>query len=267
MSQSSDLVRSLRLDQLDLRLGPLRTPTAAAVKRMAESLCAYGQLSPAHVVSDGERFVLVDGFTRFEAARTLGLAALVVKLSLQTMPQAKAMMYLLNRSRGFTLIEEALLIRDLVEVEGLSQSEAGTLLERHKSWVSRRLDILRRLAMPIVENLILELLPPGSAAALARLPQQNQTDFAVVIQQHRLRPRQISQLVDLWCKAPDPGMRQYLLGSPVEVLAEAAPATPRPTATQASVSCCEICAPSWVASARRSTPPSTMTPSCSLLRS
>lgn len=223
MTPGSEQVRSLlHLDQMDLRLGPLRRPTAAAVKRMAESLCTYGQLSPAYVVSDGTRFVLVDGFTRHAAARSLGLASLVVTVGGQGLTQAKAMMYLLNRSRGFTVIEEALLIRDLVDADGLTQSEAGTLLQRHKSWVSRRLEILRALAAPIVEDLLLELLPFGSAASLARLPQQNQTDFAVVIQQQRLSPRQIAHLVDLWCKAPDPGMRQYLLDAPQEVLSKAA---------------------------------------------
>ena len=228
MTPSGELVRSLRLDQMDLRLSPLRRPTAAAVKRMAKSLSAYGQISPAHVVSDGTRFVLVDGFTRHAAAHSLGLASLAVTVGGQELTQAKAMMYLLNCSRGFTAIEEAILIRDLVDSDGLTQSEAGTLLQRHKSWVSRRLEILRALAAPIVEDLLLELLPPGSGASLARLPQQNQTDFAVVIQQHRLKPRQIAHLVDLWCKAPDPGMRQYLLEAPQEVLREAARASDQP---------------------------------------
>jgi len=43
--------------------------------------------------------------------------------------EAKALIYLLNRSKGFSMITEAILVRDLVEVEGLNQVEAGVLLE------------------------------------------------------------------------------------------------------------------------------------------
>jgi len=39
------------------------------------------------------------------------------------------------------MITEATLIRDLIEVEWLNQMETAVLLERHKSWVCRRLQL------------------------------------------------------------------------------------------------------------------------------
>lgn len=116
------------------------------------------------------------------------------------------------------MISEALLIRDLVEVEGLSQSETAILLDRHKSWVSRRLMMIRALAPGVVDDIKLKLLPPGVGSSLARLPHCNQTDFSAAIIKHGLRPKEVSSLVDLWCKAKQPAVRQCLLESPRQAL-------------------------------------------------
>ena len=110
------------------------------------------------------------------------------------------------------------MIRELVDTDGLSQTEAAGLLERHKSWVNRRLLMIRRLAPEIIEELKVELLPPGSAPALARVAACNQAALSAAIQLHGLSPREIRSLVALWCKATDPGIKQFLLRSSREAL-------------------------------------------------
>lgn len=206
----------IAIDQVDLRLLPLRTPTALAVNRMAASLRSSGQLTPIIVTQDTP--VLVDGFKRIQAARILGMTALKA-VSLNAGPvKAKAMMYLMNRSGGFSIIQEALLVRELVDTDGLSQKEAAQLLERHKSWVNRRLLMIRRLAPAIIDDLKLHLIPPGSAPTLARVPPCNQPDVSIAIQTHRLSAKQTASLVDLWCKATDTGVKQCLMQSPREAL-------------------------------------------------
>lgn len=130
----------------------------------------------------------------------------------------KAHMYLLNRKSGFSIVEEGMLVRELVEGDGLSQVEVSAVLDRHKSWVSRRLDIIRRLSAPVIEDLRLGLIPHGCAKNLARLPQCNQADFSVTIQTHKLQARQANTLIDLWCKAKDPGTRAFLVKFPQKAL-------------------------------------------------
>ncbi|MCP4625430.1 MAG: hypothetical protein GY850_18210 [bacterium] len=110
------------------------------------------------------------------------------------------------------------LVRELVDSDGLTQSEVAKLLDHHKSWVSRRLLMIRHLAPPIIEDLKLALLLPGSAPALARLPSCNQSDFATAIQMHRLSVKQIRDLIQLWFKAADSQTKQFLLKSPIEAL-------------------------------------------------
>jgi ParB-like chromosome segregation protein Spo0J len=133
-------------DQFELDLERLRRPRDAAIKKMVGSLKKRGQLTPVIAVENERRFTLVDGFKRYHAAVKLCLPALKTVCIEADAKQAKAMMYLLNRSGGFTMIQEALLVRELIDSEGLTQTEAGILLDRHKSWISRRLDMVRRLA-------------------------------------------------------------------------------------------------------------------------
>lgn len=217
------------VDELDLGLKHLHTPSQDAVEGMAASLKKRGQISPVIASIELGRLVLVDGFKRHGAASLIGLDQLVVMTVGTGSPYTKALTYLMNRGKGFSLVEEALLTRELVEVDGLKQVEVASLLDHHKSWVHRRLDLIRSLAPEIVEDLKLNLIPPGSASSLARLPKHNQTDWSLVIETHRLRSREISELVDLWCKAADPSQKKYLLEFPrqaLHVLKEANPHSP-----------------------------------------
>lgn len=208
----------VELDKFDLDLMRLRTPKVIAVDKMARSLKNRGQLTPVIVVANRSRFLLVDGFKRYRAAMKIGLARLGAVLIEADSKQAKAMLYLLNRSGGFTMIQEALLVRELIELDGLTQSEAGILLDRHKSWVSRRLSMIRRLSPEIIESLLLETLPPGVGPSLARIPPCNQPDFTAAVQIHGLAPNEIRRLADLYCKATDAGVKRAILQSPRQAL-------------------------------------------------
>jgi ParB/RepB/Spo0J family partition protein len=218
INQSAFQTLLIAPDQLDLRLRHLHTPSDGSIRRMAQSLKQRGQLSPLIAADDGQRLIVADGFKRQSAAASIGLDSLMVMAVNTDALQTKALMYLVNRQKGFSLIDEAILIRELVEIDGLKQVEVADLMERHKSWVSRRLNMIRSLAPEIISDLQLNLLPPGSALSLARLPLCNQADVAVTIQTHQLHPQQIHRLVDLWCKAKAPDYKQFLLQFPKEAL-------------------------------------------------
>jgi len=146
--------------------------------------------------------------------------------------QMKVQLYLRNRERGLELLEECRLVRELCEVDGLSQTEIGELLERHKSWVSRRLALLHDLSPHLLEGVALASLAPGSLRRLALLPPRNQEELLAIMQRERLAPRQTTQLLELWRRAPDGEARRYLCEHPREALArvhgtQQAPLDPR----------------------------------------
>jgi len=201
------------LSNLDLSLSHLRQSPAHAVREMASSLEKRGQLNPVVAAGDSGRMILVDGFKRHQALSLIGQKDISVRLLPVSGVQMKSYLYILNRGNGFTFIEECLLIHEMVEKDGLLQKDVGLLLERHKSWVSRRLDIFRRLDRQIIEDIRVGLLPSGSGQFLALLPRDNQPDMSAAIQRDDLKVNQIKRLIELWRRAESPETRSFLIAS------------------------------------------------------
>jgi len=213
---------------LDLSLGRLRQLPEPVVSRMMTSLRSKGQLSPLVVAEHEGRLMLVDGFVRHLAAQRLGLEALLVEVVQVSAVQMKAQVYLRNRERGLLLIEECRLVRELVEVDRLSQVEVGDLLERHKSWVCRRLSLSQQVSPHLLDDVALGLLGEGSLRKLAQLPARNQEELWAVAQRDGLSSRDTGALAELWRRAPDPESRGFVLAHPREAL-ERARKTPAPS--------------------------------------
>jgi ParB/RepB/Spo0J family partition protein len=208
----------IELEKFDLDLRRLRRPREACVNRMRESMKTQGQLTPVIATPSHDKFLLIDGFKRHRAAESMTWPVLEAILIDVDARRAKAMVYLLNRSGGFSMIQEAVLIKELVELDGLTQNEAALMLNRHKSWISRRLDIIRRLLPEIVSDLLLEPNLPGVGPSLARIPLCNQADFFTSIRVNQLAANEIRCLADLYCKASDPAIKGFILQSPKEAL-------------------------------------------------
>jgi len=158
-------VRPLLLERFDERLGRYRLAQPKLEKSMAQSLQRYGQVSPVIVCLHDSEFVLIDGFKRLRAARTLqGMTRLTARRLDVDEAGAKAALYNLNCITGRPAeLEESWIVHALVREDGLSQVETAKLLGRHKSWVSRRLAMLERLCDAAQEELRLGLLVPAIA--------------------------------------------------------------------------------------------------------
>ena len=212
-------IRHVDPEMLDLSLGRLRQIPEPAIKAMEASLRTKGQLSAlvAAGLPDGT-LVLVDGFARQLAARRLGLPSVAVEVLELSPVQMKVQLYLRNRERGLQLLEECRLVRELVEVDHLTQVEVADLLERHKTWVCRRLALIVGLSPHVVEEAELGRLLPGTLRKLALLPARNQDDLWTAAQRAELDPRDVERLVDLWRHAPEAEARRFLLEQPAEAL-------------------------------------------------
>ena len=117
-----DSVGLLAISELDERLGRYRLAQPKLEQQMLKSLRDYGQLSPVVVCQlDGQK-VLVDGFKRLRAARTLKGQDQLVARFLETDEQgAKAAIFNLNRITGRPVeLEEAWIIYALVIDEEMS---------------------------------------------------------------------------------------------------------------------------------------------------
>jgi hypothetical protein len=116
-----------------------------------------------------------------------------------------------------TVLEEALVLREMVAM-GMTQTQIGEILNRHKSWVSRRIGLIERLHPELVEQIRNGILPPGAARRLLALPPGNQLELATVVMHHGLGCQETEMLLRLWRNASPP-VRDYLLSQPRAALA------------------------------------------------
>lgn len=227
MTSVSGTPRSEPLEAIATSLGRVRYPQPSRIERLQQSLARHGQLSPVIVVRRQGRLELVDGFKRRRAAERLGWTTLlVVEAPLDETAQWATMLWVNQRgAQSMSAIEEALVLRELVGV-GLTQVQIAALLERHKSWVSRRIGLIERLHPELLEAIRLGVLHPGVARRLLSLPPGNQLLVAAAIQQARLGPRDTEWVVSLWHQEPSETQRRELLRDPRRRLARHYPQIP-----------------------------------------
>lgn len=215
-----DHVRLLAINQLDERLQGYRLAQPKLEQQMLKSLRDYGQLSPVVVCQLDGQTVLVDGFKRLRAARTLkGYDQLVARFLEADEQGAKAAIFNLNRVTGRPVeLEEAWIIYALVIDDGLQQIEVAHMLGRHKSWVNRRLALIERLCSEARESLRLGLLTPTQARHLTRLPRGNQNEAMRSATHAALTSRELSDMVDLLLASSTQQQTQFVLEKPRQAI-------------------------------------------------
>lgn len=118
----------------------LRIVAPAAQARLMASLAQVGQTMPVLVVAaeDG-RYVLIDGYRRVAALERLGRDTVNAVVAPLCERDALVWHHQQSSERPRTALEQAWLMRELIDSHGLSPAELGRRLGRPRSWVSRRL--------------------------------------------------------------------------------------------------------------------------------
>jgi ParB-like chromosome segregation protein Spo0J len=216
-------VTPVRLDELGDHFRRYRLRVPQAVQAMAVSLRRWGQCAPIVATLREERPQVLDGFTRWEAARQVrGMSTLLVRLIEVDDRRAKAAIHGLNQSgrRPYEL-EEAWIVQSLVRDDGLTQVEVAELLGRHKSWVCRRLALLEKLSAEVRQDLEVGLLTPTAAREIARLPMGNQLEVLDVSRREALNRDELAGVVRLLLGAVTAEQKLFVLTKPREALGQA----------------------------------------------
>ena len=216
-------VRPVDLEAFDERFRRYRLISPADQKQMAASLLRDGQLSPVVVCQLDQAHVLIDGFKRLAAARTLrGFSTLSARCLQVDQQHAKAAIYRLNLvGRAPQELEEAWIVQALVQEDGLSQVAVASLLGRHKSWVCRRLALLEKLCEEGKHDLGLGLLSPTAARQLVRLPRGNQVQALETARRESLSSRELQTVVDLLLAAGTRQKKDFVLEKPRQAIRQA----------------------------------------------
>lgn len=158
------------VESLGTQLSRVRCRRPALIDRMVSSLSTHGQLAPLVAVEKSGALEVLDGFKRLAAAKRIGWPELAVSTAQMDETVQWATMLALNRGpQSMSELDEALILRELVQT-GLTQTQIAELVQRHKTWVSRRIGLVERLHPELVEQMKLGLLAPGVARRLWRCP-------------------------------------------------------------------------------------------------
>lgn len=134
------------LHRLQLRFAETRVSEPRSIDVLARSIDSCGQVVPCIVVPDGDNqdqsWVLVDGYRRVAALKRLGRDTAEIRVWLCTVSDGLLQMLAHAHARSFDPIEEALLLRELMDGQGLTQMEIARRSGRDVSWVNRRLGLL-----------------------------------------------------------------------------------------------------------------------------
>lgn len=186
------------LHRFELSFTGLRVRKSTAVEALATSIGRSGQLTPVVAVAHADRLTLVDGYLRIEALRYLGKDTCVVDVWDCELSQALLMTLARAQSRQWEAIEEACVIRELLDRFGCSQREVARQTGRDVSWVSRRLALLTDLSDELLQTIQAgEISTWAASRVVAPLARANTEHANSLLEAHRKEPLSTREL-NLW---------------------------------------------------------------------
>jgi ParB-like chromosome segregation protein Spo0J len=213
--------RPLPVSELGEHYRRYRLSDPASDETMSQSLRRFGQASPVTACWRDGRAELIDGFKRKAGALQIAWPTLSVRIVEVDERSAKAAIYGLNSvGRHPSELEEAWIVQALVREDGLSQVDVAALLNKHKSWVCRRLALLEKLSAAVKAELRLGLLGPALARQLTRLPAGNQEAVLSATRREALTAQEASSVIDL-LQSASPEQAAFVLAKPREALRQA----------------------------------------------
>lgn len=208
----------LEFHQIARKYEGLRISLPGYEARLMASLAADGQHNPVLVVEgEAEGYVLIDGYRRVSALSSLGrdtVEAVVLALSESA---ALIFRHCQENARKRSALEDGWLLRDLVELHGMSQAELSRRLQRSESWISRRLSLVRELPES-AQELVRRGGLCGHAAAkylvpLARAKRSECEALVGNLKVGRVSARQMERLYVAW-KSGDREQKKRVVGNP-----------------------------------------------------
>lgn len=143
-------LREVEIHQLELRYAHTRVMTRSSIASLAASLEQFGQISPLVTVSRAS-LVLIDGYRRVAALKLNRCDTAMAEVWSCSEREAIVRLLARSRERKWDAIEEARLLRELLDGSSLSRAEVARLVGKDPSWVTRRLDMLDALDEEVIE--------------------------------------------------------------------------------------------------------------------
>jgi ParB family chromosome partitioning protein len=142
-------VTEMEIAHLELRYAHTRIIKRESLVALAASLDQWGQIMP--VVTVAPR-VLIDGYRRVAALKLCKRDTVLVEHWSCKEDQALLRVLVCGCERRWDVVEQAALIRELIDCHKISQARVARRLGRNPSWVARRLSLLEALPEEILQK-------------------------------------------------------------------------------------------------------------------
>ena len=226
--------RQLRLAQMEPNPDqPRQTIHAGTIEELAASIQVHGLIQPLmvrpHPSGAPNRFQIVAGERRWRACQAAGLDAVPVVIRTLDDAQARQVALIENLQReDITPLEEAVVLKQILDETGLSHREVGERIGKTKAYVEQRVRLLR---YPEEVRLALGR-RPGAAEGGAFTP--GHAKAVVQVADAAVRAALIAEIEAQGLTVRDAEKRVH------RVLAKAGQAAPGPSAAPAPVAIADL---------------------------
>lgn len=148
--------KQIEIIEIDRKYESYRIQSISREKILLGSIAERGIDEAISGVSSIEtgKYILLDGFKRLRCAIKLGHRQIIF-ISVGE-DEADSILHLIRMSnaKGLTMLEQAKLVDELNRVFSLSVAELSMRLQRSKSWVRVRLEVLKEMSAAVMNDII-----------------------------------------------------------------------------------------------------------------
>ena len=192
-----DKVVELNITEVEPMLNqPRKVFDKEKLDELTASIKEHGVLQPILVVKDENGYTIVAGERRWRAAKNAGLKEIPAIIKDYTDSKKKQVALIENIQReDLNIVEIAKAIKELMEIDGYTQSEVAKITGKSLSSISNITRLLK-LQDPILELLLEGKLVEGQARALLAVnDKEKQLDIANKIVEKKLTVREVEKLI------------------------------------------------------------------------
>lgn len=214
------MVEQVEVSSFDKRYEGYRIRSAGAEKALLLSISAQGIREPLQGVGKAGERILLDGFKRLRCAEKLHIG-IVPYLSLaDDEPCGIIELIRISNAKSLSILEQARLIDELINVHQMSNAEIAALLERSKAWVSVRAGIISQMGQSVMNKIFDGQFPVYSfiytLRQFMRINGVKKTEidgFVNAVAGKHLSTRDIDLLANAYFKGPDEFREQIKNGN------------------------------------------------------
>jgi len=191
------------------------------VKKYERVTKTYGNVTPAIVGQSGNAYRVLAGQAGLEACAHNGIQempVIVAEISSEAEQMKLALLMSTVREESGAL-SEGTFIDTLITHHGVTRRELMTLLNKSKSWISKRHLLAQKLSEDVKGMVKDGIICARTAEEIAKIPEDLQVVFAGNVVRDGLSKSNVGQLVGLYTREEsDSALREAIMDSPLAVL-------------------------------------------------